>query len=119
MDKINETDKWVNKYHNGYLVVGWGAIINEYLIIRASDGNERIILQYGIEPNGNLPDNISIPIEPMVMPKYTDTWQLCPKCNGQGTISKSTYIQGDLSQYASTSPVRTCDVCNGMKIIKR
>src|SRR5690606_21883237 len=58
-------------------------------------------------------------LEPPVMQNYTDTWQLCPKCNGQGIVSKPPYIAGDQQTWSSSSAVHTCDVCNGNKIIKR
>ena len=64
-------------------------------------------------------DYISSQLEPLVMQNYTDTWQLCPKCNGQGIVSKPPYIAGDQQTWSSSSAVHTCDVCNGNKIIKR
>jgi hypothetical protein len=44
-------------------------------------------------------------------------YQLCPKCNGQGTISKPPYISGDVNQWSSSSSQFQCDVCQGQKII--
>jgi hypothetical protein len=44
-------------------------------------------------------------------------YQLCPKCNGQGTVSKPPYITGDVHQWSSTSSQFQCDVCQGAKII--
>lgn len=44
-------------------------------------------------------------------------YQLCPKCNGQGTVSKPPYISGDVYEWSSTSCQFQCDVCNGQKII--
>ena len=35
-------------------------------------------------------------------------WQLCPKCNGEGFLFNSSTV---------SSLTRTCDVCNGAKII--
>lgn len=58
-------------------------------------------------------------VEKLVMPKYTDTWQLCPKCNGQGTVTKPPHIQGDQTQWTTSATSFICDVCNGNKIIKR
>ena len=40
-------DLWVKKYHNGYLVIGWASLTDEYMLF---DGN--IVLRFGIEPNG-------------------------------------------------------------------
>ena len=44
-------------------------------------------------------------------------YQLCPKCNGQGIVSKPPYVAGDVHEWSSTSATFTCDVCNGAKII--
>jgi hypothetical protein len=44
-------------------------------------------------------------------------YQLCPKCNGQGQVSKPPYIAGDAYEWTSSSTIFTCDVCNGGKII--
>jgi hypothetical protein len=44
-------------------------------------------------------------------------YQLCPKCNGQGQVSKPPYIAGDVHKWTSSSSIFTCDVCNGSKII--
>ncbi len=44
-------------------------------------------------------------------------YQLCPKCNGQGQVSKPPYIAGDVHEWTSISCIFTCDVCNGSKII--
>jgi hypothetical protein len=43
--------------------------------------------------------------------------QLCPKCNGQGIVSKPPYIAGDVHEWASASITFTCDVCNGAKVL--
>ena len=43
--------------------------------------------------------------------------QLCPKCNGQGIVSKPPWIAGDVFEWSSTSSVFQCDVCRGGKII--
>lgn len=44
-------------------------------------------------------------------------WQLCPKCNGQGIVSKPPRVAGDVYQWSSTSTSFTCDLCNGAKMI--
>lgn len=41
--------EWIKKYHNGYLVVGWGLIIDEYYIV--DEKEKYILLRFGIEPN--------------------------------------------------------------------
>lgn len=43
--------------------------------------------------------------------------QLCPKCNGQGIVSKPPGIAGDVTQWISNSSSHVCDVCNGQKIL--
>lgn len=44
-------------------------------------------------------------------------YQTCPKCQGQGTVSKPPYVQGDVHQWASTTTSFLCDVCNGAKTL--
>lgn len=46
-------------------------------------------------------------------------WQLCPKCNGQGTVSKPPYLAGDIDHWVSSATSFPCDVCSGAKIIAR
>ena len=43
--------------------------------------------------------------------------QLCPKCGGQGIVSKPPHIAGDVLEWVSSEGVYTCNVCNGNKII--
>lgn len=45
-------------------------------------------------------------------------WQLCPKCNGQGTVSKPAHVQGDQNEWTTTSLTNVCNVCIGKGIIK-
>jgi len=44
-------------------------------------------------------------------------YQKCPKCDGQGMVSKPPYIAGDVHQWSASECAFTCDVCNGAKII--
>ena len=44
-------------------------------------------------------------------------YQKCPKCDGQGTVSKPPYIAGDVHKWVSTATSWTCDVCNGAKVL--
>lgn len=45
-------------------------------------------------------------------------YQKCPKCSGQGVVSKPPHIAGDQETWsASTSITHICNVCNGAKII--
>lgn len=44
-------------------------------------------------------------------------YQLCPKCNGQGQVTKPPYTPGDVNEWVSSSIIFQCDVCNGSKII--
>lgn len=40
--------------------------------------------------------------------------ELCPLCNGQGTVSKPPYIDGDVSYWTdSVSGGYTCKMCGG------
>lgn len=44
-------------------------------------------------------------------------YQLCPKCNGQGTICMPEHIPGDVDHFISSELVSVCHVCKGEKII--
>ena len=45
-------------------------------------------------------------------------WQLCPKCSGQGAVSKPPWIAGDINQWTgNTTDNHICDLCGGRKII--
>ncbi len=44
-------------------------------------------------------------------------YQKCPKCDGQGTVSKPSHIAGDVNQWTSADVSYICDVCQGNKII--
>lgn len=44
-------------------------------------------------------------------------YQLCPKCLGQGIVSRPPYIAADIPSWSSTQMSYQCDVCNGSKII--
>lgn len=47
------------------------------------------------------------------------SWQKCPKCDGQGTVSKPPWVAGDVQQWQSSATTGyTCDVCHGAKIIR-
>lgn len=48
---------------------------------------------------------------------FSVPYQLCPKCNGQGQVSKPPYIAGDVHEWSSSEMIFQCDVCNGSKII--
>ena len=45
-------------------------------------------------------------------------YQLCPKCNGQGIVSKPPWVAGDVNEWISSGGGNyVCGVCNGAKII--
>lgn len=44
-------------------------------------------------------------------------WQLCPKCNGQGSVSKPPYVAGDVNEWTSSATSFVCNVCNGAKVL--
>src|SRR5262245_30836318 len=46
-------------------------------------------------------------------------WQLCPKCLGQGIVSRPPWIAADVQQWSGTEANYQCNVCNGAKIIAR
>lgn len=41
---------------------------------------------------------------------------VCPKCSGQGVVSKPPYVPGDVDQCSSSSCAFVCDLCNGTKV---
>jgi hypothetical protein len=43
--------------------------------------------------------------------------KLCPKCNGQGIVSRPPYVCGDIDTWVSNSTSFTCDLCQGKKIL--
>jgi Ribonuclease G/E len=45
-------------------------------------------------------------------------YQLCPKCNGQGHVSKPSYVPGDVISWVDSQTSHRCDVRNGEKIIR-
>ncbi len=44
-------------------------------------------------------------------------YQLCPKCEGQGIVSKPPWIVGDIHTWTDSSASHICDVCNGAKVL--
>lgn len=44
-------------------------------------------------------------------------FQICPKCNGQGIVSKPPYIAGDINKWSSSAASFTCNLCNGAMVI--
>lgn len=46
-------------------------------------------------------------------------WQLCPKCNGQGIVSKPHHVAGDVNTWVANATSFRCDVCQGAKILAR
>ncbi len=44
-------------------------------------------------------------------------FQTCPKCNGQGSVSKPPEIAGDITTWSDCVGIHTCNVCNGEKVI--
>jgi len=46
-------------------------------------------------------------------------YQLCPKCNGQGTVSKPPWIDGDINTWTDSQVGGyTCNLCGGKKVIE-
>lgn len=44
--------------------------------------------------------------------------QLCPKCDGQGYVSRPPWLPGDVTTWTSTQISYLCDVCNGSKYFR-
>lgn len=44
-------------------------------------------------------------------------WQKCPKCDGQGHVSKPPYVPGDISVWTSATTSHICDLCKGAKVV--
>jgi len=44
-------------------------------------------------------------------------YQLCPKCNGQGIVSKPSWVPADVYQWSTTQASFVCDVCGGNKTL--
>jgi hypothetical protein len=44
-------------------------------------------------------------------------YQICPKCDGQGIVSRPPWLAGDITEWSSTQTSYQCDVCHGDKII--
>ncbi len=63
--------------------------------------------------NGCLKQSGEVTVDPL------GEWQLCPKCHGQGNISKPPHVAGDVYEWTDSSCVHLCDVCNGAKILAR
>lgn len=51
--------------------------------------------------------------------KEQGEYQLCPKCNGQGQVSRPPYLAGDIYTWSSDKTVYTCNVCNGSGVLAR
>lgn len=46
-------------------------------------------------------------------------WQKCPKCDGQGIVSKPPWINGDQNTWAASEGSYTCNLCNGQMVTKQ
>lgn len=44
-------------------------------------------------------------------------YQICPKCNGQGIVSKPSWVAGDVNYWTSDVSSYLCDLCGGAKVI--
>ena len=61
-------------------------------------------------------------LNPTVFGKLSENfvpYQLCPKCLGQGIVSRPPYVTPDIKTWESSSTQTSwqCNVCNGTKII--
>ena len=47
-------------------------------------------------------------------------WEKCPKCDGQGCVSKPHHIAGDQTTWSSSlATTHKCNVCHGKMIISK
>jgi hypothetical protein len=44
-------------------------------------------------------------------------YQLCPKCNGQGIVSKPPWLAGDINTWIGIATSYPCNACNGMGLL--
>ena len=44
-------------------------------------------------------------------------YQLCPKCKGQGVVSRPPWIPADQGTWSASQTSWQCDVCNGAKTL--
>lgn len=51
------------------------------------------------------------------MEKQVINWQLCPKCEGQGRVTKPPYLAAGINEWASSQLDFECPVCNGKRLI--
>lgn len=58
-------------------------------------------------------------VELPVKPANGGQWQKCPKCDGQGIVSKPPWIAGDQNTWTDTQTSHTCNLCNGQMVIKQ
>jgi hypothetical protein len=67
---------------------------------------------------GEIPEDYVAPVVEQKQEPQTIKYQICPKCQGQGIVSKPPWIAAEVTEWSSaTSVSHTCDVCNGGKII--
>jgi len=52
--------------------------------------------------------------------KEIGEWQTCPRCGGQGTVSKPPWVPGDIHEWVTSTAVSyPCPVCRGAKVLAR
>ena len=44
---------------------------------------------------------------------------LCPKCQGQGVVSRPSYVPAGCATWTSTTAVHRCNLCDGRMVISR
>ena len=49
--------------------------------------------------------------------KEQGEYQLCPHCQGQGTVSKPPYIPAGVNEWASNQTCYTCRICGGSGLL--
>lgn len=69
--------------------------------------------------------NVNVKMITKAMELYADqfkvleslSYQKCPKCDGQGIVSKPPHLAGDINEWSSVDPVHQCNLCNGNMVI--
>ena len=96
-----ETDEKEYNHHTGYSPDNWTVRMGESDEPTSMDGELEPLFQMGLNrQNGG-------------------QWVKCPKCDGQGTVSKPSWIAGDQNTWTDTQTSHTCNLCNGMMVIKQ
>lgn len=96
--------------------------IFEQAVITAKLNDIRVLTDgIKLEKAALITENKALKIETETLRKQLNdrpVFQVCPKCDGQGIVSKPPYVPGDIQSWsaANAGPYK-CPVCNGNKLI--